>query len=281
MRPAKNASTHCWRRVYRWQLSFPFDRRNRATLCAGVASLCDTCHAGCCRAYNLLITVYDALVISRDLSLPIAEFASVLPMDADKSKRMGDLHVPLRFSDPGFEDSFFYIILKRVPSALFPGSVKCYFLQEWTRSEPVAERRSHPGAKVAGRCGIYGSRPIMCRAYPAFLHANGALGFVTNPQPLESSKTIPAFELCPEPWTVEAFTKDPSQTVHTLITNKYEIGFQNELIKEWNAAPRSLREFFPHAAACYANRFRLAPALVATPPPIAAAAEQAAVGGEK
>lgn len=230
--------------------------------------MCDTCHAGCCRAYNLLITVYDALVISRDLTLPIAEFASMLPRQAEMVKKMGDLHTPVRFSDPGYEDTFFYIVLKRVPSALLPGTVKCYFLQEWNRAEVVADRGQHLGAKIAGRCGIYGSRPLMCRAYPAFLHGNGALGFVTNPKPLELSKASPAYELCPDEWTAGAFAPDPGQAVHTLVLNRYEINFQNELIKEWNNAPRALREFFPFAAACYANRFRMAPQLVETPPEV-------------
>lgn len=226
--------------------------------------MCDTCHAGCCRAYTLIITVFDALQISRDLSLPIGEFVTMIPHNAEKVKKMGDLHRPLRFSDPGFEDSFFYIALKRVESRLIPGTVKCYFLQEWQRSEPVAKRGQHPGATVAGRCGIYGSRPLMCRAYPSFLHKD-ALGFITNPKSPGLEKANAIYTLCPEKWEAASFGSDPSQIIHQLVLNRYEIEFQNKLIEEWNASPRPLKEFFPYAVACYGNRFRVVPEMVTTP----------------
>jgi Fe-S-cluster containining protein len=228
--------------------------------------MCDTCHAGCCRAYHLFITVFDALLISRDLNLPIAEFVTMVPQNDEGVKRLGNLNRPIRFSDPGFEDTYFYIGLKRVESRLFPGTVKCFFLQEWHRAEPVAARGNHPGATVAGRCGIYGSRPLMCRAYPSHLHPNGALGLIGNPKPAELVKTNAIYNLCPDKWDAASFGSDPTQVVHNLVLNRYEVEFQNKLIEEWNANPRPLRDFFPFAVACYANRFRLAPEMVQTPP---------------
>jgi Fe-S-cluster containining protein len=233
--------------------------------------MCDTCHAGCCRAYNLIITVFDALQISRDLNLPVAEFVTMFPAVPQLVEKMGKLHRPLKFSDPGLEDTQFFIALKRVESRLVPGTVKCYFLQEWQRSEPVTGRGDHPGATVAARCGIYGSRPLMCRAYPSFLH-EGALGYVTNPAPSELSKSNAIYTLCPEKWDSAAAGADPTPVIHQLVLNKYEIEFQNKLIEEWNANPRTLKEFFPFAVTCYGNRFRVVPEMVATPP--APAAEQ-------
>jgi Fe-S-cluster containining protein len=230
-----------------------------------MTTMCDTCHAGCCRAYNLIVTVYDALQISQDLNLPIAEFVTMVSQNEEGVKRMGGIHTPLRFSDPGFEDTFFYIALKRVESRLMPGTLKCYFLHEWQRAEPIAERGNHPGAKIAGRCGIYASRPLMCQAYPAFLHQDGALGFITNPAQPELVKADPIYTLCPEKWTPGAFAPNVNRTVHNLVLNKYEIEFQNRLISEWNANPRPLKEFFQYATGCYANRFRLVPELVTTP----------------
>ena len=227
--------------------------------------MCDTCHAGCCRAYNLLITVFDALQISRDLSLPIGEFVAMLPRDAAGAKRFGDLHRPLRFSDPGFEDTFFYIGLKQIESRLIPGTVRCHFLQEWPRAEVIPERGSHPGAKIAGRCGIYGSRPMMCRAYPSFLHKDGALGMVANPADTPMTQANEIYTLCPDKWTLASFGSDTTQVVHQLVLNRYEIDFQNKLIDEWNARPRSLKEFFPFAVACYSGRFRVIPEMVTTP----------------
>lgn len=236
--------------------------------------MCDTCHAGCCRAYHLFITVFDALQISRDLSLPIGEFVTMVPQNEEGAKRLGNVHRPVRFSDPGFEDTYFYIALKRVESRLIPGSVKCYFLHEWQRSEPIATRGDHPGAKVAGRCGIYGSRPLMCRAYPSFLHPNGALGFITNPKPADLSKANPIYTLCPDKWDAQSFGSDATPVVHNLVLTRYETEFQNKLIEEWNLNPRPLKAFFPHAVACYANRFRLAPEL-ATAPAVSAPAPAA------
>lgn len=237
--------------------------------------MCDTCHAGCCRAYNLIITVFDALQISRDLTLPIGEFVTMVPRNAEMAKQMGALHHPLRFSDPGYEDTFFYIALKRVDSRLFPGTLKCYFLQEWKRNDPVHERGQHLGSTVAARCGIYGSRPLMCRAYPSFLH-DGALGVITNPKPSGLEKSNAIYTLCPEKWSTASFGSDTTQLVHQLVLNKYEIEFQNKLIDEWNANPRSLKEFFPFAALCYGNRFRVAPEMVAAPPSAEAASKDSA-----
>jgi Fe-S-cluster containining protein len=252
-----------------------FDRSATAAFAAPMSSMCETCHAGCCRAYNLFITVYDALRISRDLSLPISEFVTLVAQNAEGVKRLGGQNHPIRFSDPGFEDTFFFVALKRVESRLVPGTHKCTFLQEWQRSEPVAGRDGHPGSKVVGRCGIYGSRPLMCRTYPSVLHPDGALGFISNPKPPDLMKTNPIYTLCPEKWETASFTSDPSQAVHTLVLNRYEVDFQNKLVDEWNANPRPMKGFFPYAVACYGNRIRLVPELVTEPKVVDAPAASA------
>lgn len=233
----------------------------RRPFSSAMSSMCDTCHAGCCRAYHLFITVFDAIRISRDLGLPMAEFVTLVPQNAEGAKRLGDIHRPIRFSDPGFEDTYFYLALKRVESRLIPNTLKCYFLQEWQRAEPLASRGDHPGAKVTGRCGIYGSRPLMCRAYPSFLHPHGALGFITNPKPPELMKANAVYSLCPEKWDAASFA-DSTQVVHNLVLNRYEIDFQNKLVDEWNGNPRPLKTFLPHAVACYSARFRQVPPAV-------------------
>lgn len=230
-----------------------------------MSSMCDTCHAGCCRAYHLFITVFDAVRISRDLGLPMAEFVTMIPQNAEGAKRLGDVHKPIKFSDPGFEDTFFYLGLKRVESRIVPKTVKCYFLQEWQRGEPVAKRGEHPGSKIIGRCGIYGSRPLMCRTYPSFLHANGALGFITNPKPSELVKANAIYTLCPENWDAASFGGDSNQVLQNLVHNRYEIDFQNKVIEEWNTRPRTFKEFLPYALGCYANRFRVVPSEGAAP----------------
>lgn len=237
-----------------------FDRRFPRRITVRImGSMCDTCHAGCCRAYHLLITVYDALRISQDLALPIGEFVAMVPQTADGSKRLGDQHHPIRFSDPGYEDTYFYLGLKRVDSRLAPGTLKCYFLQEWSRAEDAAGRGDHPGAKIIGRCGIYASRPLMCRAYPTSLHADGNLAFIGDPKVVDLQKTNAIYTLCPEPWSPAAFGPDCTTVVQNLALNRYEVSFQNKLVDEWNTNPRALREFFPHAVRCYGARLRAIP----------------------
>lgn len=222
-----------------------------------MAGICDTCHAGCCRTYHLLITAYDALVIARDLGLPVGEFTTFLAANGENIKRIGGKHTPIKFADPGQEENRFFIALKRVNSALIPGTLKCYFLQEWQRQDVVAERGDHSGAKIIGRCGIYDSRPQMCKTYPAALHTEGALGFIATPPPTPLSDQNKIYEICPEKWTPEAFAQDPSKMLHTLVLTSYEVDFQSRAVAEWNAKPGLAKEFFPFMHRVYGIRFRL------------------------
>lgn len=227
-----------------------------------MASICDTCHAGCCRAYHLFITVYDALRISTDLGIPIGEFATMVSRSEEEAKKVGKGLRPLRFSDPEFKDAYFYLALKRVESRLVPGTLRCYFLQEWERTTPLPTATDHPGSRIAGRCGIYTSRPLMCRTFPTFLHSNGKVAFINNPEPVRREGADPIYTLCPEEWTPGHFSTDSAEVLHNLVLRQYENEFQNGLIDEWNAAPGTLKDFFPHAIRCYQNRFRPVPKTV-------------------
>lgn len=233
-----------------------------------MAGICDTCHAGCCRAYNLLITAYDALVISQDLGLPIAEFVTFLATRGEQTKLAGGKNTPILFSDPGYEEIRFFVTLKRVESLLVPDTVKCYFLQEWNRQEPVLARGSHPGARIIGRCGIYGSRPLMCKTYPTSLHGEGAVGFIGTPPPTELQKQHEAYTICPEKWSPEAFAQDPAKALHSLVLYNYETNFQNRALAEWNASPGLVKDFFPFMMKAYGARFRVSQEMVANPPEV-------------
>lgn len=230
-----------------------------------MSGICDTCHAGCCRAYHLVITAYDALVIARDLSLPIGEFTHFLATAADQINQFGD-NTPIEFADAGLEMKRFFISLKKVASPLIPGTEKCFFLQEWMRQEPITVRGDHPGARIAGRCGIYHSRPQMCRTFPTCMHENGAVGFIPTPAPTPLQVDHEIYKVCPEKWTPDAFAKDPSDAMHTLALYRYERDFQNLAIADWNKKPGLAKDFFPFMMSVYGNRFRLGAELTATPP---------------
>lgn len=107
-------------------------------------SPCDACLSGCCRGFNLVIQGFDAWRIGRDLKLPLGDFAELRWTDKPVEG------VPLSL-DPAHRDRAYRLLLKRVPDVLGGFTVRCVFLVT------VGTR---------GRCGIYGSRPSMCRTYP-------------------------------------------------------------------------------------------------------------------
>lgn len=233
--------------------------------------MCDTCHAGCCRGYNLLITGFDALRMSRDLSLPVGEFCTLLAFKYDVSKRFESNYVPIKLSEPGCEEKRFFLALKRIESPLVPGTVKCYFLNEWKRQHPAPNREDHTGKTIVARCSIYGSRPMMCRTYPTSLHQNVALGFISTPRPIEMAENNAMYQLCPEKWTADQFSTDATGVLHNLAIHRYEQDFYNQAIVEFNKKPHRLADFFPYLTRIYENRFRTAPGAnaekAAQPPP--------------
>ena len=231
-----------------------------------MAAMCDTCHAGCCRGYNLLITAFDALRLSHDLSLPMGEFSTLLSLSVDQARRFEKNFIPVRLADPGCEQKRFFLALKRIESRLVPGTVKCYFLNEWQREHAAPDREGHAGQKVVARCSIYNSRPMMCRTYPTALHANVALGFITTPRPIDLSDKNPMYQLCPEKWTAESFSTDHTTVLHNLVINQFENDFYNQAVAEFNRKSRTARDFFPFMADVYKNRFRTAPALLSKAP---------------
>ena len=228
--------------------------------------MCDTCHAGCCRGYNLLITAFDALRISHDLSLPVGEFSTVLSFTPEQARKMEKSFAPIRLADPGCEQRRFFLALKRIESRLVAGTVKCYFLNEWQREHDAPDREGHPGQRTVGRCSIYNSRPMMCRAYPTALHSDIALGFITTPRPIDLADHNPIYQLCPGKWTADQFSTDHTTVLHNLAIHNFEIEFYNSAIAEFNRSGKYLKEFFPFMARVYGNRFRTTPELVARPP---------------
>jgi Fe-S-cluster containining protein len=227
-----------------------------------MASICDTCHAGCCRSYHLFITAFDALRISRDLGLPVGEFVTMLSFSSEEVKRYADEFVPIRFANTGAdrESTRYLLALKKIDSHLFPGTPKCYFLNEWKRDVPATGREGHPGKHYIGRCSIYGSRPMVCRTYPTSIHPDVAVGLITTPPPVHLAAKHEVHKICPEEWTVEKFGVDGTQVLHNLAISRYEREFYNQAVTEFNSEDHDVQEFFPFMARAYEHRFRNAAA---------------------
>jgi Fe-S-cluster containining protein len=100
---------------------------------------CDGCAADCCRRFDVVIQGWDAWRIARDLRLPLAAFLAVEAAPAP------DLDHQLVLDGAAASHSYHRLALKKSAGA-------CVFLLS---------------AGGVGRCGIYGSRPSACRAYPA------------------------------------------------------------------------------------------------------------------
>lgn len=221
-------------------------------------SICDTCHAGCCRSYHIFITAFDALRISKDVGLPVGEFITLLSFSQEAVKRYARDFVPIRLpkTDP---EPRYLLALKKIDSHLFPGTPKCYFLNEWKRDRPAENREGHPGRDYIGRCSIYGSRPMICRTYPTSFHPQVAVGLITTPPPVDIAAKHEVHKICPEEWTVQNFGTEPTTVLHNLAISRYEREFYNQAVTEFNEGEHCVAEFFPFMARVYEQRFRQAP----------------------
>lgn len=219
---------------------------------------CDTCHAGCCRSHYVFVTAYDALKIARELGMQVGDFATFMSFTVEEVTRYEPDNVPLRFADRP-EDRRFLLALKRTDSALFPGTQRCWFLQEWHREQEAPERGTHPGRHTLGRCGIYGSRPNVCRVFPTQMHPALPVG-VLHERPLTKVPDHEVYAGCPEDWTVQKFGIEPDAALHTLAIHRLEREFYLQASREFNEAHLALTEFFPFMSRALAHRFRVAPA---------------------
>jgi Fe-S-cluster containining protein len=220
---------------------------------------CDSCHAGCCRSYHLFIQGYDALRLASALGVPVGEFATLVSFPESEVAASGSEYVPLRFTDrePGLR---FLLGLKRQPSTLFPGSLRCIFLLEWLRDTPAQNRENHPGRNAIGRCGVYGIRPFICQNYPTAWHQTLPLAVIDNPRPIPDADPQGVHALCPEKWDPAHFGSSADEVFHRLAVQKQEQEFYNQLCRELNAQGIRSGEFLDALSDAYARRFRHASA---------------------
>ncbi len=203
-------------------------------------SLCEGCHAGCCRSFAVPVTGADILRIEQQRGLSFWDFACRW---ADPEGQIAQKYAPhFRFKDD--PKTPFVICLMHVPSASFPGTTKCHFLEE---TPPSAE---YP--RGLGRCGIHPSRPGACRAFPTKLNHSGDLAVIYDVPPRGRADDSPAYALCPRPW--QPSDLNPIEAVQDLVVARFEMNFFHELARMWNRALRPWGVFPDFLRLAYAGR---------------------------
>ena len=198
---------------------------------------CDSCHAGCCRAFVVPITGTDVLRLERT-GLDFWDFA-VRWSDPDGS--IAQRHAPqLHFADTG--DEPFVLGLMHTPSATLPGSTCCRFLRE------AAPTPDAPLGTAA--CSLYEDRPRTCRVFPMKFNQTRELVQLEHVPPHgRSSDDHLAYKLCPRDWTVDEV--DAIEMPATIATAEHEMqlfhkiaGVWNRRRGEWTAFPDFLRQVY-------------------------------------
>jgi len=202
--------------------------------------ICDSCHAGCCRAFAVPVTGADIIAIQRALGLPFEEFVRRVP---DPSGRIANGGVP-HFSFDDSPETPYVICLTHVPSPFHGHSTKCRFLIECPPDE------DHPLGRA--RCGIYAVRPFACRVFPTKFNATHDLAVVCNVPDRLRDNANPAYTLCPRPW--EPADVDPIQSVQDLAVVKYELAFFRQVAEVWNRSPASWTGFPQFLDIVYSKR---------------------------
>lgn len=203
-------------------------------------SACESCHAGCCRSFAVPVTGADVLRLERDLQIPFWDFACRW---ADPHGQIARKYAPhFHFEDE--PETPFVICLRHVESESFPDTTKCRFLKETPPSE------EHP--RGLGQCGVYGSRPAACRAFPTKLNASSDLAIIYDVPTRGRTQDSPAYDLCARPW--EPADLDPLSTVQDLIVARFEMAFFHQLARHWNRAERPWELFPEFLRLAYAGR---------------------------
>jgi Fe-S-cluster containining protein len=144
----------------------------------------------------------------------------------------------------------FVICLLHEPSATFPQTTKCRFLEE-----DAATPESPLGR---ARCGIYDSRPTACRVFPTKLSACGSLAVLHDvPASGRPADGSPAFQLCGRPWTPAEV--DPIAAVQDLLVLQFELQFFRQVATLWNRDPGRWRDFPEFLRLVYSQRVQPIP----------------------
>jgi Fe-S-cluster containining protein len=200
----------------------------------GMTQPCDSCHAGCCRAFAVPVSGADILRLVRETGRSPWDFVCRW---ADPEGRIAGQFAPtFHFDDEPATP--FVVCLRMDESALFPGTRKCVFLSE---EERTATETGSALLPVLGDhppkawCSVHKTRPGTCRAFPLTLSPD--LDFaVLNKVPANGrGDGNPAYDLCPRAWTTEEL--DPLDHVADLVVARYEMQYFHSLARSWNRKP--------------------------------------------
>lgn len=204
-------------------------------------SPCHGCHAGCCRAFAVPITGADVMRMERELQL---DFWQLACRWEDRDGAISAGVVPqLRFED---DPTIPYVLcLLHEPSQTFPATTKCRFLIEQPPSAEAPLGR--------GSCGVYQSRPLSCRVFPTKLSESGSLAVLYDvPAHGRSHDSSPAFDLCPQPWSVDDV--EPVAAVQDLVLLQFELRFFHQVATMWNRQPGRWQDFPEFLRLVYQHR---------------------------
>lgn len=210
-------------------------------------TICDSCHAGCCRIYRLLITVFDFVDLVNGLGIEKAiegtcfeTFPSDLNYTANKHSTF-----PFIFDNANRKGFMYSLALKRTDSSLFPGTQKCFFLTEELRPEPIENpdlpgHKFHPGSKVQGKCSIYAHRPNVCSNYPMAFNPNTFTSQLKRRDSLPQAAAYEGYQICPKQvLQLSDFGINGSPEImaanNQLLLGNARIQAHNEIATKWNS----------------------------------------------
>lgn len=204
-------------------------------------SLCDSCHAGCCRSFAVPITGADVVRLERSTGLRFWDFACRWE---DRQGHIAGDYVPhLYFDDE--PTTPFTLCLMHQPSALFRETTKCRFLEE-----------SLPSASAplgTGRCGVYSHRPSACQVFPLSLQKSSQLAVLDDvPAHGRPESGNDAYQLCPRPWEPEEI--DPIHGPQQVAIAKFEADFFKVVASLWNERPSAWLKFPEFLRLVYTQR---------------------------
>lgn len=182
---------------------------------------CDGCHSGCCRAFAVPLTLSDLLRISAAEQLNFWDFV-VRWADPDGAISRGQAPHFYFEDEP---ETPFVIGLMHEPSTAFPGSTRCRFLEEGVGED----------GRVTGRCGIYESRPMGCRIFPAVILPTGEAGIAPIPESGRTDDDSDAYRLCSTEWSVDDL--GPDDSTRLIDECRREMQLMSLLATRWNQDP--------------------------------------------
>jgi Fe-S-cluster containining protein len=209
-------------------------------------TLCTSCAAGCCRRYNVGLTGYDIIKISKALGVSPRFFIDVCELtEEDYLENISRTEALFVFTDNNCKH-YYRIKMKKIESAIFKDVQKCIFLQEWKSGE-----EEQP---IIARCGIYGIRPLICASYPAKFVNQNRTAVIPYVFDLDKSMIGTPHELCKGPFKLEDICSNKDEIINLLIKLNYEIDYFKTFAERWNKNPSSISDFIEELDQIYDQR---------------------------